>query len=132
MTIVVTPWQHFSQTRPALESIYAYTQPPFELVYVDGNSPPNVQRYLQEQARRRHFTLVRRDYYLTTSEAQNLASPHIRTKYVVYIENWVLVSPGWLSSLVRCAEETHAWAVEPLYCTGDVRAPIVYSAAPEL
>jgi GT2 family glycosyltransferase len=132
VTIVVTPWQHFSQTEPALESIYAFTQPPFELVYIDGNSPPHIQRYLREQARTRHFTLVRADRYLTTTEAQNLASPHIGTKYVVYIENWVLVTQGWLSSLIRCAEETHAWVVEPLYCTGDVKAPVVYSAAPEL
>jgi len=132
VTIVVVPWQHYSQTKPSLESIYAFTQPPFELIYVDGNAPPYVQRYLQEQARARGFTLIRRDRYLTTTEAQNLALPHIQTDYVAFVENWVLVTPGWLSSLMRCAEEEQAWVVEPLYCTGELRRPIVYSAAPEL
>jgi GT2 family glycosyltransferase len=132
VTIVVTPWQHFSQTKASLESIYAFTPPPFELVYVDGNAPPKIRRYLEEQARSRGFTLVRSDRYLTTSEAQNLALRHVRTEYVAFLENWVLVTPGWLEALMRCARETQAWVVEPLYCTGDLRKPIVYSAAPEL
>ncbi len=132
VTIVVVPWQHYSQTKPSLESIYAFTPPPFELIYVDGNAPPHVQRYLQEQARARGFTLIRSDRYLTTTEAQNLALPHVHTEYVAFVENWVLVTPGWLSSLVRCAEEEHAWVVEPLYCTGELRRPMVYSSAPDL
>lgn len=132
VTIVVTPWQHFSQTKAALESIYAFTPPPFELVYVDGNSPSKVRRYLQEQARLLGFTLVRSDRYLTTAEAQNLALPHVTTEYVAFVENWVIVTPGWLDALVRCARETGAWVVEPLYCTGDLRSPTVYSMAPDL
>ncbi|SRR5579872_6138731 len=132
VTIVVTPWQHFSQTKAALESIYAFTPPPFELVYVDGNAPAKVRRYLQEQARARGFTLVRSDHYLTTAEAQNLALPHITTEYVAFLENWVIVTSGWLDALLRCARETSAWVVEPLYCTGDPRSPTVYSMAPDL
>jgi GT2 family glycosyltransferase len=133
VTIVVTPWQDFSHTKTALESIYAYTRPPFALVYVDGNSPPHVQRYLQEQARTRdRFTLLRSDRYLTTSEAQNLALASTCSDYVVFLENWAHVTPGWLDALVRCAKETNAEAVIPLYCTGDPKAPTIYSAAPDL
>jgi GT2 family glycosyltransferase len=132
ITIVIVPWQHFSQTKPSLESVYAFTAPPFELIYIDGNSPPKIRRYLQEQARARQFTLIRSDHYLTTAEAHNLALPHIKTEYVAFIENWVLVTPGWLDALVRCARETQAWVVEPLYCTGELRRPIVYSSAPAL
>ena len=132
VTIIVTPWQHFSQTKASLESIYAFTPSPFALIYIDGNSPPPVQRYLQEEARKRDFTLIRTDRYLTTSEAQNIALAYARTSYVVCVENWVLVTPGWLGSLIRCAEETQAWVVEPLYCTGPMASPIIYSAAPDL
>ena len=132
VTIVVTPWQHFSQTKASLESIYAFTPAPFALIYIDGNSPPHIQRYLQEEAHKRDFTLIRTDRYLTTSEAQNIALAHVRTRYVVCVENWVLVTPGWLGSLIRCAEETQAWVVEPLYCIGALASPTIYSAAPDL
>lgn len=132
VTIIVSPWQHFSATKATLESIYAFTPPPFELVYVDGNSPPHVRRYLQEQARVRNFTLVRSDCYLTSSEAHNIGMSHARTKYVVFLDNCTLVTPGWLGALIQCAEEMQAWVVEPLYCTGDLRNPITYSAAPDL
>lgn len=132
VTIIVSPWQHFSATKATLESIYAFTQPPFELVYVDGNSPPHVRRYLQEQARKRNFTFIRCDRYLTSSEAHNIGMRHVRTKYVAFLDNCTLVTPGWLGALIRCAEETQAWVVGPLYCTGDLEEPITYSAGPDL
>lgn len=40
VTIVVVPREQFSKAEASLESIYATTPPPFDLVYVDGNSPP--------------------------------------------------------------------------------------------
>jgi GT2 family glycosyltransferase len=40
-------------------------------------------------------------------------------KYVVFIDNDVLVTPGWLGSLVRRTEETGAWLVGALYCFGE-------------
>ncbi len=132
VTIIISPWQHFSATKTSLESIYAFTQPPFELVYVDGNSPPHVRRYLQEQARRRNFTLIRTDRYLTSSEAHNIGMRHVRTKYVAFLDNCTLVTPGWLGALIRCAEEMQAWVVGPLYCSGDMEKPITYSAGPDL
>jgi GT2 family glycosyltransferase len=132
VTIIVTPWQHFSCTRRTLESLLAFTPPPFELIYVDGNSPPPVRRYLQEQAARHHFTLIRSERYLTTSEAHNAALPYAGTEYVVLLDNCTLVTPGWLTSLVRCADETGAWVAGPLYCMGNPEDPTVFSAGPDL
>lgn len=131
-TIVVTAWQHFSDTATALESIFASTAQPYNLVYVDGNSPPRVHAYLRARAAERGFTLIRSDRYLTSSEARNAALPHVNTEYAVFVDNGTIVTPGWLDALVRCADETHAWAVEPVYCFGDPANPLIYSAAPQL
>lgn len=131
-TVVVTPWQHFSLTKAALESVYAFTPEPFELVYVDGNSPRPIRDYLRTQARERGFTLVREERYLTSSEAHNLALPHVRTHYAVFLDNGTFVTPGWLDALVRCQRETGAWMVSPIYCTGNLRRMLTYSAAPDL
>jgi len=118
VTIIVVPREQFSKTRTSLESVYAVTSLPFELVYIDGNSPPHLRRYLAEQAEARGFTLVRTEYYLTSNEARNLGLRHARTPYVAFIDNDVAVTPGWLEALLRCADETGAWAVGPLYCFG--------------
>jgi GT2 family glycosyltransferase len=116
VTLVVVPRERFSYTRDSLEGIYRHTRQPFALVYVDGGSPAPICDWLAEQATRRGFTLLRRDHYLSPNEARNIGFPLVQTKYVVFIDNDVAVSPGWLPPLLRCAEETGAGVVGPLYC----------------
>lgn len=118
VTIVVVPRERFSYTQNSLESIYENTSYPFNLVYVDGNSPFKIKRYLQEQAKQRGFQLIRSEYYLSPNQARNIGLRYVDTKYLVFIDNDVLVKPGWLEVLVRCAEETGAWVVGPLCLQG--------------
>ncbi|MGG6295107.1 glycosyltransferase [Leptolyngbya sp. AN02str] len=116
VTIVVVPRERFSFTERSLESIYEHTTLPFELVYVDGNSPKPIQHYLQEQAQARGFQLIRKNYYLYPNQARNIGLAAVKTKYLVFVDNDVIVSPGWLEALVHCAEETNAAVVGPLMC----------------
>ena len=116
VTIAVVPRERFSYARASLEALYRYTDPSFRLVYVDGGSPARVRRYLESAARDRGFDLIRSDDYLVPNRARNLALPRVHTKYVVFIDNDVVVSPGWLPPLVQCAEETNAAIVGPLIC----------------
>ncbi|MGH9154913.1 MAG: glycosyltransferase family 2 protein [Acidimicrobiales bacterium] len=127
-TIVVVPRERFSLSDRSLESIYAHTEPPFELVYVDGKSPRQMRAYLEGQARRHGFELVRSDRYLSPNQARNLGLRHVKTKYVAFVDNDLFVTPGWLSTLVACAEETGAWAVGPLYFQGDPAERIIHMA----
>jgi GT2 family glycosyltransferase len=129
VTVVVVPRERFSMTRPALERMYEVTGSPFQLVYVDGGSPRQIREYLEAQARERGFKLIRTDYYLAPNEARNLAARAVGTKYVVFIDNDVLVTPGWLDALVTCAEETGAWAVGPVYCIGPPELETIHMAA---
>lgn len=116
VTIVVSPRERFSYTRESLESLYEHTEIPFKLVYVDGNSPAQLQHYLETQAEEKNFQLIRTDRYLTPNQARNLGLTQVDTKYVVFVDNDVIVSPGWLTTLCRCAEETEATVVGPLMC----------------
>jgi GT2 family glycosyltransferase len=127
-TVVVAPREQFRVTRPALESIFAQTELPYKLVYVDGASPAPVQRYLKLRARQRGFTLIRAGHYISPMEARALALPHVDTEYVCFIDNDVLVTRGWLDRLVRCADETGAWAVGPLYCNGSPASGLIHMA----
>lgn len=135
VTIVVTPRERFSCTQQSLNSIYEHTLIPFELVYVDGNSPAKIKRYLQQQAKQKNFYHLRTDYYLSPNRARNLGLEIVQTKYqtkyVVFVDNDVIVSPGWLSHLVNCAEETSATVVGPLMCQNEPVHEIVHFAGGE-
>jgi len=131
VTIVVSPRERFSYAIKSLESIYEYTEIPFKLVYVDGNSPKNVKEYLESKAKEKQFKLIRTDHYLFPSWARNIGLSYVDTKYVVFLDNDVVVSPGWLTALVRCAEETNATVVGPLMCQEEPLHETVHFAGGE-
>jgi GT2 family glycosyltransferase len=131
VTIVVVPRERFSCACRSLESIYEYTDIPFKLIYVDGNSPAKIQQALREQAQAKNFQIIRTDYYLSPNQARNLGLAQVQTKYVVFIDNDVIVSPGWLNALVECAEETNATIVGPLMCQNEPLHEIVHFAGGE-
>lgn len=131
VTILVTPREQFSKAKRSLESILACTDPSVPLVYVDGNSPPALARYLKQQAAMRGFTLIRADRYLGANEARNVGLSHVHTKYVAFVDNDVSVTPGWLDKLVACAQQTGAWAVGPLYLIDDPKKQIIHTAGAE-
>jgi GT2 family glycosyltransferase len=119
VTVIVVPRERFSYTRQSLESIYDNTESPFTLVYVDGGSPTEIKHYLQMQSIQKGFKLIRTNHYLSPNQARNIGLSQVDTEYIVFIDNDVLVKPGWLSALIECAEETGAWAVSPLCLQGD-------------
>lgn len=119
VTIVVVPRERFSFTRESLESIYKYTELPFQLIYVDGGSPTHIQTYLETQSQLRNFQLIRTDYYLSPNRARNIGLRQVNTEYVVLIDNDVVASPGWLEQMIECAEETGATIVTPLTGEGE-------------
>ena len=114
-TIAFVPREQFSTTRRALETLYERTQEPFELICVDGGSPPPIQEYLEQAARTHDFTLLRTESFLTPNQARNIALERVRTRYVVFVDNDVVVGARFLSPLIQCAQETGAWVVGPLY-----------------
>lgn len=131
VTIVVVPRERFSFTRESLESIYKHTEFPFNLIYVDNNSPAKVRSYLEAQAQAKDFLLIQSDYYLSPNQARNVGLRQVNTKYVVFIDNDVVVAPGWLKALVDCAEETEATVVGSLVCQHKPLHEIIHCAGGE-
>ncbi|MEM6426413.1 MAG: glycosyltransferase [Cyanobacteria bacterium P01_H01_bin.119] len=131
VTLVVVPRERFSCTQATLESIYEHTQMPFNLVCVDGNSPPKVRDYLSAQAEAKGFHLIRTEYYLYPNQARNLGAAAVKTPYLVFVDNDVIVTPGWLKALVDCAEETNAAVVGPLMCQHEPVHEEIHFAAGE-
>lgn len=118
-TLIVTPRERFGVAVEALESIITETKGAYELIYLDGGSPKPMGRRLEALCRRHGFKYQRFDRYLSPNEARNIGQRQAKTDYVVFIDNDVIVSPGWLSALEACAEETGAEVVAPLTCQRD-------------
>ena len=131
VTLVVVPRERWSYARESLESIYQHTRHPFELVYIDGRSPRHLRRYLETQAQEKGFHLLRTEYFLTPNGARNLGLNQVQTKYVVFVDNDVVVTPGWLDTLVSCAEQTGAAVVGPLTCQERPLHTIIHCAGGE-
>jgi GT2 family glycosyltransferase len=128
VTIVVVPRERFSLSARSLETLYRETEPPFRLVYVDAGFPSRIRHHLESESRRRGFQIVRTEHYLSPNQARNLGLRLVTTKYVVFLDNDVIVTPGWLRTLVTCAEETDASVVGPLYLMGELTQQIVHMA----
>lgn len=128
VTLVVVPRERFSYTERSLSSLYENTATLFKLIYVDGNSPKSTKRYLEKQAQEKGFRLIRTEHFLAPNQARNLVLAEVDTKYVVFVDNDVLFTPGWLDQLLDCAESTGAWLVCPLYCEGNLEDKIIHMA----
>lgn len=99
------------------------------MIYIDGGSPPLVRQHLERRARRHRFQLVSTERYMAANEARNLAVAAVHTRYVAFVDNDVLVSPGWLEALVECAEATGAWIVGPVCCEDDAEKSVCSAGA---
>jgi GT2 family glycosyltransferase len=131
-TIVVVPRERFGMAQRSLQSLLTHTPASVPIVYVDGGSPPPLRAWLQERSRQHGFRLIRTEHPLSPNEARNLGLSEVDTPYVVFSDNDVLVSPGWLAALVRCADETGAWLTSPVCCIGEPAFQLVHVAGGEL
>ncbi|WP_299486995.1 glycosyltransferase [Acaryochloris sp. IP29b_bin.137] len=140
VTIIVVPRERFQFARESLDSLYENTFVPFKLIYVDNNSPGKLQQHIEFQSLLRGFHVIRSQAYLSPNQARNLGLQHVTTPHVVFVDNDVIFTPGWLEKLVSCAEETGATVVGSLICQyqpvhttvhcagGTYMAPAAYSA----
>ncbi len=129
VTIVVSLREGHGLALPALDHLLAHTPPGTPLLYLDIASPPPIRAQLERRAAERGFTLLRFEASTWPSQTRAAAIEHIATDYVVFMENDVLVAPGWLDALVRCADETGAGLVGPLYLEGGGAEPITIHMA---
>lgn len=116
-TIIVTQRERFGMTQESLEDLIAKT-PDVPIVYVDGKSPAATAEYLRNQANTGAITLLRHERFLSPNQARNIGAAAAQTQFMVFVDNDVLYTEGWLDQLIACAEETGADIVAPLTCQG--------------
>ena len=121
VTIVVTPRERFGVALESFKSVIADTERPYELIYVDGGGPADLAVELKKLCSDHGFRYIGHPTILSPNQARNIGIRAAETKYIAFLDNDVIVSPGWLSALLKCAEETDAEVVAPLTCQ---KAPV--------
>lgn len=122
-TIVCIPRHGHGTARVCIDSVYAHTRRRFKLIYVDVASPPAVAAHLAGEAMRRDgFFHLRIDELVSRQTARLLGLDLVSDPRVVFLDNNMLVSPGWLGHLLDAAEESGAAMVSPIIVTqgGDI------------
>lgn len=134
ITIVMAFRERWSLTLASVESVLANTTLPYRFWFLDIGMPAPLRARLQEVAVPRGLEIVPLDPEdFWPNRARRRIAGRIDTRYAVFIDNDVLVMPGWLEALVRCADETGAGIVGPLYLWGeDARTDLIHMAGGEL
>ncbi|MET0346637.1 MAG: glycosyltransferase [Casimicrobiaceae bacterium] len=128
-TLIMTARERHSLADIAIDGVLRYTRPPYRFIYLDVQSPVWLRKRLTERAAAGEIEVVRFDEPLWPQEARLRIAAAVDTDYVVFLDNDVQVAAGWLDALVRCADETGAGVVGPLYLWGDgVKPPTIHMA----
>jgi GT2 family glycosyltransferase len=104
VSIVIPVFNLVDYTRICLESIWRNTKHPFELIIVDNGSTDGTVEYLA----RLPCMVIRNDVNLGVPKAFNQGIRASSGKYVLTLNNDTIVTPDWLSRMVRCAESNDA------------------------
>jgi Glycosyltransferase like family 2 len=131
VTIVMTARERLASTMASIESIERHTELPHRFIFAGNQVPAELDTWARPLDGR--LEIVRFDAALWPNQIRKRIAPAIATDYVVFIDNDVLVRPGWLERVVACADQTGAGIVCPLYLIGaDATATQIHMAGGRL
>ncbi len=133
VTIVISFRERWSLTLASIASIVSNTDGPYHLWLLDTGMPPGLRQVVEERCNEWGLRVIDVSGDLWPNQARGRVAPMIETQYAVFIDNDVLVMPGWLNELTRCADETNAGIVGPLYLWGiDDSSDLIHMAGGDL
>lgn len=133
VTIVVSFRERWRLTPQTIENILRNTAGPCEIWLLDSGMPTDVRDAVEPYHKAGSIKIMDIGRGTLPNHGRAKVAPLIQTKYAVFIDNDVLVSPHWLEKLVACAEETGAGIVGPLYLWGrDGGADLIHMAGGDL
>lgn len=118
--MVVVVRDRWSMAVESLASVIGHTADDVGVVVVSpSDTPRRVAAVLRDLvAGRPGARIVDAPRLRTPNEARNIGARAVSSTYVAFVDNDVIVEPGWLDALVSCGTETGADIVAPLVCEG--------------
>jgi hypothetical protein len=104
VSIIILCCDGLEDTTPCLESLLACTRSPYELVIVDNGSTDGTAEYLKELSQHQgpeRVAILRNEKNIGYAAGCNQAIRQARGDYLVFLNNDVVLTPGWLEPLVH-------------------------------
>lgn len=101
-SLIILTRNNLEYTKLCLESIHRYTPEPHEVIVVDNGSTDGTVEYLREQP---DVKLIENRYNLGFALGNNRGLREAKGDYIVFLNNDVVVTEGWLTRLLACAKE---------------------------
>ena len=107
VSIIILVCNQIAYTKKCMESIVKHTDVPFELIVVDNASTDGTLQYLKSELTQLmpedRLRIIKNKENLGFAKGNNQGIAVSRGKYVVLLNNDVVVTPGWLSKMIACA-----------------------------
>ena len=116
-TIVIPVCDQIAYTKQCLTSLNAAGCPDTMIVIVDNASTDGTAEFL---AQRTGLRVIRNPENRACAAAWNQGFQTVKTKWTVFLNNDVLLTPGWLEQLIAFAEKNGVDIVSPATGEGDL------------
>lgn len=116
VSIVMLTYNAIKYTQECVDSIQANTSVPHEIIFVDNGSKDGSVKYLRRLVNENsNYKLIENKFNRGFAGGNNQGVDHAQGKYVLLLNNDVLVGEGWLDSMVRALElDDHIGMVGPI------------------
>lgn len=105
VSIIVLNWNNLPYLRQCVESVFAHTRPPFELIIVDNGSTDGSRRYLNALAHKhRNVKVVLNERNIGAPAGRNCGLAVADGDFLVFLDSDTVVTEGWLERLLRWME----------------------------
>jgi len=109
ISLVILTCNQLAFTKKCIASIYKHTSEPFELIVVDNGSTDGTIPYLEALSKKREnkvaIKIIQNEKNLGFAAGNNQGIAASVGDYILLMNNDIVVTPGWLDRLIRCAEK---------------------------
>ena len=107
VSIIMLTWNALEYTKKCVASIDKFTHYPYEIIFIDNDSTDGTIEFLRNQVNQNeNFHLIKNKTNKGFAGGNNQGVDRATGKYVMLLNNDVLVSEGWLSRMIDSLE-TH-------------------------
>lgn len=103
-SMIILTFNQLDYTRQCVESVFAYTRSPFELIIIDNGSTDDTIDYISSLERSNtaciRIKLIANPKNLGFANGCNQGIAEARGEYLLLLNNDVVVTPNWLSRLL--------------------------------
>ena len=116
VSIIVVSYNNLDLTKACIESIYRYSQyPNFEVIIIDNASHGDTPRYLSEISENHaNMRIIFNENNMGFASANNQGIKIANGDYIILLNNDTIVTPGWVSRLLRHLEDKRVGMIGPV------------------